>query len=270
MADRQARIDLAQEAYDEGYKQYVDANNELELYKEILKELDPEADKEVYDATQDDVRMVQMQIADLEKAYDMVRDELESLNREEKRLEDEVADYHTQLEIRGQTAAAQQTMEEAKESAENTQAEIDDLAGRLTSTKDAGVKAEITAKIADLEGELDDLKEVYDAAQQAFNELAKQTMALEAAKVAREDVYYKQQAFADAEREVERVGKQIADLEGRLADFAGFETDTSDRWRLPACGPDMYLDEWMVPQKVQDTTMELSADQQYMQEQQDA
>ena len=47
MADRQARIDLAQEAYDEGYKQYVDANNELELYKEILKELDPEADKEV-------------------------------------------------------------------------------------------------------------------------------------------------------------------------------------------------------------------------------
>lgn len=57
------------------------------MYKEILKELDPKTDKEIYDQTQDEVRMVQIQIADLERAYNMVRDELEMLQREETMIE---------------------------------------------------------------------------------------------------------------------------------------------------------------------------------------
>jgi len=57
------------------------------VYKEILKELDPKTDKEIYDQTQDEVRMVQIQIADLERAYNMVRDELEMLQREETMIE---------------------------------------------------------------------------------------------------------------------------------------------------------------------------------------
>lgn len=48
MEERADRIEYARQAYEEGESQHRDATNELELYKELLKELNPEDDAEAY------------------------------------------------------------------------------------------------------------------------------------------------------------------------------------------------------------------------------
>jgi len=124
------------------------------------------------------------------------------------------------------------------------------LREKVSTTKDAGIKAEIEARIVELDIELEDLQILYDQAQMAFNGLAKETMALEADRVTRETAYNKALDFEDAKREVERYEKQIADLEARIADFSTSAKDNAGgNFGLPACDTNMYtLDMNMIPQ----------------------
>jgi chromosome segregation ATPase len=100
LEERQMRINIAQEQYEEGKKQHTDAMDELALYQELLAEINRDDDPGLYDETEWELRQIQMRIGALEDAYDSVRNELDSLNRDEKRIEAELADYESSLEIR--------------------------------------------------------------------------------------------------------------------------------------------------------------------------
>lgn len=72
MDERDSRIDLALEAFNEGERQYKDAQDELELYQLTLEGLDKENPDEVeeFKMTEDLIRGVQMRIGDLERMYE--------------------------------------------------------------------------------------------------------------------------------------------------------------------------------------------------------
>lgn len=79
-------------------------------------------------------------------------------------------------------------------------------------------------------------------------------MAIEALQVEKEAAYQKEQAFLEAKDDIEWYQRKMADLKVRLQDFEGFDQpmDTTGD-KLPPCMPDMYLDENMIPQSMNDT-----------------
>jgi len=102
-------------AFEEGEMQHQDAMNELELYKDMLEGLDPEEDKDMWEETNQLVRSVQMRIGDLEKSFDSVKKEYDTMIRESEKMAAEIADYEANSVLREQAEAAEQAMEEQKE-----------------------------------------------------------------------------------------------------------------------------------------------------------
>jgi len=93
-------------------------------------------------------------------------------------------------------------MEEAKEHYDSIEADIQNLGFRLDKTNQEDVRAEIQAEIDNLRAEQLVLETAYNDAQAAFNQIAKDKMAAENERLAREAEYEKQMMFDQAQADV--------------------------------------------------------------------
>lgn len=116
-------------------------------------------------------------------------------------------------------------MRDAKDHYDNLEIDIQSLQDIMDTTVDATVVAEISTEITTMRTEQDEAKETYDTAQQAFNALAKQSMALETARIAREDVARKAEELEFAQQDLDWYTKRIEDIQNRLKDFESFKVD---------------------------------------------
>ena len=70
--ERQWRIEDALEWYEWAERDYFDALNEIEVYKDLLSQIDQEADRRIYKEYEDLMREAQMNISELESQYEEV------------------------------------------------------------------------------------------------------------------------------------------------------------------------------------------------------
>jgi len=182
MEEQNQRIEWAREEFEWAEKDFFDAVNELEVYKELLGELDPEneADQETYWEVEQEMLYIQMDIGYKETHYDEMRKEYDRLAREKERTDEFLAAFEAQQELREATEGAERFMKEAQENMDNLSYEISDLNDRLGKTQNPDTRDEIEIQLDELRGELTGLEEAFDVARTAFNDLAKQSMAVEA------------------------------------------------------------------------------------------
>jgi chromosome segregation ATPase len=225
MIERSNRIADAMEQFQQAEQEWKDANNEVELYKELMASVDPgagEAEKAMFDEYEQEMMNAQMRIADLENYYEEVKYQYESMNREKERTDGELADYQANKELNEQTEAAENAMEEAKVALESINIDLNSLQDRLGKAKKQSTKDEISTEIEMLITERTTFEQQLSDAQGAFNALAEAKMAVELAREDREIEFQKQEAFDAAKREIETYERKMNDLENRLKDFERF------------------------------------------------
>jgi chromosome segregation ATPase len=130
MIERSNRIADAMDQFHQAEQEWKDANNEVELYKELMASVDPgagEAEKAMFDEYEQEMMNAQMRIAELENYYEEVKYQYESMNREKERTDGELADYQANKELNEQTEAAENAMEEAKVALESINIDLTSL-----------------------------------------------------------------------------------------------------------------------------------------------
>jgi hypothetical protein len=112
--ERQWRIEDALEWYEWAERDYFDAMNEVEVYKDLLSQIDQEADRRTYKEYEDLMLQAQMNISYLEANYETVQAEYNRLVRDESRFEELAAEDALQADLNIQTQEAEVIMESNK------------------------------------------------------------------------------------------------------------------------------------------------------------
>jgi hypothetical protein len=112
--ERQWRIEDALEWYEWAERDYFDALNEVEVYKDLLSQIDQENDRRTYKEYEDLMLQAQMNISYLESNYETVPAEYNRLVRDETRFEELAAEDALQADLNIQTQEAEVVMESNK------------------------------------------------------------------------------------------------------------------------------------------------------------
>jgi hypothetical protein len=130
--------------------------NEVEVYKDLLTQIDQEADKRTYKEYETMMREAQMEITNLESRYETLQAEYNTLVRNEERLVQLADEDSLQDELNTNTTNAETIMSNAQMEFNELDGDINSLMDRLATTTVEDVKDEINEKIEELEGQRDD------------------------------------------------------------------------------------------------------------------
>jgi hypothetical protein len=144
------------------------------------------------------------------------------------------------------TKEAEDTMKQSKEKFDDKATDIAALQKKIEETKVQDVIDDINAEIGTLTAEQATFQEDYLDAQADFNFFAEQKIVLTTQRDADRVIFEKEEAFSDAQSEMNKFDRKIADLNQRLVDFQGYARMKSGS--LPVCSEGMFLDYDEIPQ----------------------